>query len=369
MQITALDIRACRNSDDGMGYDALRGGAGDGLEFLVYTMKTDTGLEASMFGFAGRSSLGTGHLAAASLRPFFVGRDAFDREGAWKDWRKVDRWWHHLPIYSYGPADICLWLLAAKAANLPLYQLLGGAQKDIPAYASSLVLPSAKDYANEALAVKNAGFKAYKTHPPGRDLAEDIEIHEAVRKAVGPDFPLMCDPVAPYTRAEALTLGRSLERLGYLWFEEPLPDEAFGALRSLREDLDIPIIGTEVLAKHPYSVAEAIMANTVDGVRADPSWSGGVTGTLKTAYLAEAHHMNCELHSTIFEPLELVNLHIGSAISNSHYFEVLWPRDNFAFGLKERLPIENGIARAPTGVGLGIELDWDLIDDLTVAEI
>ena len=81
-----------------------------------------------------------------------------------------------------------------------------------------------------------------------------------------------------------------------------------------------------------------------------PLWRDiGITGTLKTARLAEAHHMNCELHTTIFHPLELVNLHLNGAIGNSSYFELLWPMQPFAFGLDAPLPIENGIARMPSG--------------------
>lgn len=367
MRIASLDIRACRHQGAAIGGDALRGGQGRaGLEYLVYTMTTDCGREASMFGFAGRSAIGAAHLAAASLRPFFLGRNALDREAAWTDWRTADRWWHHLPIYSYGPVDCCLWILGAEAAGQPLWRYIGGARAEVPVYASSLVLPDADAYAAEALAVKAAGLKAYKIHPPGKSLAEDIEIHRAVRDAVGADFPLMSDPVAPYTLDEAVRLGRELERLDYLWLEEPLPDEAFGALRELTRILDIPVIGTEVLPKHPWSVAECLATRVVDGVRADPSWSGGVTGTLKTARLAEAFHAPCELHTTIFQPLELVNLHLNGAVTNSRYLELLWPRETFGFGLTAPLPIRDGIARMPETPGLGIALDRDLIENDTL---
>ena len=370
MEITALDIRACRHSGASVPGAAMRDGQSqDALEFLVYTMRTTDGRDASMFGFAGRSALGAGHLAAASLRPFFVGRNALDREKAWADWRVVDRWWHHLPIYSYGPVDCCLWALAAKVAGQPLWRYIGGARAEVPVYVSSLVLPNTDAYAAEAQAVKSAGMKGYKVHPPGKSLDEDIEIHRAIRHAVGPDFTLMSDPVAPYTLEEAIRLGRELEDLHYLWLEEPLPDETFGALRELTRVLDIPVVGTEVLPKHPYSVAECISTRVVDAVRADPSWCGGVTGTLKTARLAEAHHMNCELHTTIFHPLELVNLHLNGAVGNSTYFELLWPFEPFSFGLNEALPIDNGVAHMPTGPGLGIDLDWDLIDNATIAEL
>jgi L-alanine-DL-glutamate epimerase-like enolase superfamily enzyme len=179
----------------------------------------------------------------------------------------------------------------------------------------------------------------------------------------------MSDPVAPYTLEEAVRLGRVLEEMNYIWLEEPLPDEAFGALRELTRILDIPIVGTEVLPKHPYSVAECAASRVVDAVRADPSWSGGITGTLKTARLAEAFHMNCELHTTILHPLEMVNLHLNGAITNSRYFELLWPTATFAFGLKAGLPIENGTASMPEGPGLGVDLDWDLIENATIAEL
>lgn len=368
MKIASLDIRCCRNQGTTIPSGATRDGiAMEGLEFLVYTLTTENGASASMFGFAGRSALGAGHLAASSLRPFLVGRNALDREQIWHDWRVTDRWWHHLPIYLFGPVDCCLWLLGAQAAGQPLWRYIGGANHSVPVYASSLVLDDPSTYGREACDVRDAGLKAYKIHPPGKSLEEDIEIHRAVRAAVGPEFTLMSDPVAPYTLEQALRLGRELEKLDYLWLEEPLPDENFSALKELTRVLDIPVVGTEVLAKHPYSVAECISNRVIDAVRADVSWSGGVTGVLKTARLAEAFHMNCELHSTIFHPLEMVNLHLAGAVKNNSFFEVLWPMDKFNFGLASDLPISEGIAHLPQTPGLGVELDWDLIENTTIA--
>jgi L-alanine-DL-glutamate epimerase-like enolase superfamily enzyme len=370
VEITELKIRCCRHEGAALAGAAMRDGmARDGLEFIVYTLVTQSGHTASMFGFAGRSALGAGHMAAASLRPFLVGRNALDRERIWHDWRVADRWWHHVPIYLFGPVDCCLWLLGAEAAGQPLWRYIGGARQTIPVYASSLILPDASAYAAEACAVREAGLKAYKIHPPGKSLDEDIEIHRAVRSAVGPSFALMSDPVAPYTLEQAIKLGRELEKLDFLWLEEPLPDENFSALRELTRVLDIPVVGTEVLAKHPYSVAECIAGRVVDAVRADVSWSGGITGALKTARLAEAFHMNCELHTTIFHPLELVNLHLCGAVKNNTWFELLWPMDIFSFGLRDPLPVANGIATLPKSPGLGAELDWDFIDYATIAVV
>ena len=369
MKITSIDIRACHRPADRFPTAALRGGSFRGFDFIVVTMKTDNGLSASMFGFAGRSAMGTAHQAADVLRPFFLGKNPLEREKHWHDFRVADRWWGHQPIYAYGPFDICCWILSAQAANQPLYQYLGAARKEVPVYLSSMVLPDPGDYAAEAQATRQAGFKGYKLHAPGKSLNEDLLAHRLVREAIGMDaeFKLMSDPVAAYNLEEAIRFGRELEQLSYHWLEEPLADEHTHALRELTRVLDIPIVGTEVLAKHPYSVAECISQRVVDRVRADVSWSGGVTGTLKTAHLAEAFGVNCELHTTIFMPLELANLHVAAAIQNCEFFEMLGPTDSFHFGLAEPFPIRDGMAVLPSGPGLGMDLDWDEIKACTIA--
>ena len=192
MLITALDIRACRLPQWLPGSGSLRGGASE-MDCVVYTLHTEDGQQSSMLGFAGRSAEGAAATAAASLRPFFLGRNALDREGAWHDWRRADRWWHHLPAYAYGPVDCCLWLLGAQSAGQPLWRYIGGARDRVPVYASSLVLDDPAAYVDEALAVQAAGLRGYKIHPPGRSLGEDIAIHRAVREAVGSDFALMSE--------------------------------------------------------------------------------------------------------------------------------------------------------------------------------
>ena len=145
-----------------------------------------------------------------------------------------------------------------------------------------------------------------------------------------------------------------------------MADENIPALAELTRQLDIPVVGTETIAKHPYSLADIVARNVVDVIRADVSWSGGVTGVLKSAHLAEAFAMNCEIHTAIFHPLELVNLHLAAAIRNCTWLELLCPVEDFSFGLKGSLPVENGIATLPDTPGLGRELDWDLIDNSTL---
>ena len=104
-------------------------------------------------------------------------------------------------------------------------------------------------------------------------------------------------------------------------------------------------------------------------MRADPSWSGGITATMKTAHLAESFGVYCEIHTAIYHPLELVNLHCCAAIKNCEFFEVLLPYDLFNFGLKESINIKDGNAQLTNKPGLGIDLDWDFIDNTTFKKV
>ncbi len=177
----------------------------------------------------------------------------------------------------------------------------------------------------------------------------------------------MADPVAAYSHEEALRVGRELDRLNYYWLEEPLFDVDFHGLRNLTAKLDIPIIGTEVLAGSHYSTAECIATGVVDMVRTDVSWKGGITPVMKTAHLAESFGVKCELHTTIYQPLEVVNLHCCCAISNCEFFELLYPLSYMDFGMMNKLQIDaQGYAHPPQKPGIGVDFDRDFVDRCTV---
>jgi L-alanine-DL-glutamate epimerase-like enolase superfamily enzyme len=220
------------------------------------------------------------------VKPFFIGRSAHSTTKSMKDFELFDRRWNHVPIYSYAPFDNACWNIVGKIAQQPVYKLLGAARKRVPLYVSSMFLPGPSEYVKQALEVKAKGYHRYKLYPPG-ELALDIECYHAVREAVGDDFNLMADPVISYNYEQALKAGRELEKLNYRWLEEPVLDVNFNSLRELREKLDIPICGTEVIAGAHYSTAHAIKKRLADIVRTDVSWRGGISAVMKTAHMAE----------------------------------------------------------------------------------
>ncbi len=331
-------------------------------DVVVLRLTTDTGLRGHATALAARSSVVTQALLHETIAPVVVGRRVTEREAIWHELWTIDRHLTFFPVYLPGPVDVALWDLAAQNAGLPLYQFIGEYRTALPAYASSLFLPSADAYVEQLHAYAARGFRAYTAHPPG-PWRTDMSVHRALRQAAGPEFVLMSDPVADYSLEEAIRVGRDLEALNYHWFEEPFRDFELQKCAKLCAALDIPIAGTETTRGGPWGVAQAIAQNAVDIVRADVSWKAGITGTLKIAHLAEAHGMRCEIHCTTMGVMDIANLHVSCAIRNCEFFELLVPEEPFRFPMKDAYPIDtDGVAHVPKRPGLGIDLDWDAID-------
>ena len=338
-----------------------QGKSGMPWDVVVLKITTDTGIEGIATALAARSGTITEAYLQENIAPVLIGRDPYDREAIWHELWNIDRHLAFFPVYICGPVDVALWDIAAKAANLPLYKYMGAYRTKLPVYASGLFHETVEEYVQEALYYQSKGIQAYKAHPPG-PVQKDMEIHEALRGAVGDHFTLLTDPVAEYSLDEAIRVGRQLERLNYLWFEEPFRDFELYKYRELCRSLDIPIAATETTRGCHWGVAQAIAMNAADIVRADVSWKNGITGTLKIAHLAESFGLRCEIHTTTMNYMDIVNLHVSCAIRNCEYYEYFVPEDNFKFLMKEDLPIdEEGFIHVPTAPGIGVELDWELI--------
>lgn len=366
MNVTTFETWQCARHESL--FDSARTGrAPMNWDVVVLRLTTDEGLVGHATALAARSGAVTQSLLHDNVAPVVLGRDITDREAIWHELWTIDRHLAFFPVYLPGPVDVALWDLAAQAAGLPLFRLLGAYRTSLPTYASSLFLPTIDDYVRQMNDYRGRGFPAYKAHPPG-PWRTDIAVHRALRAEAGIDYVLMTDPVADYTLEEAIRVGRDLEKLHYHWFEEPFRDFELTKYAKLAATLDIPIAGTETTRGGPWGVAQAIAMNAVDIVRADVSWKAGVTGTMKIAHLAEAHGLRCEVHCTTMGFMDVVNLHCSCAMRNCEYFELLVPEEAFRFPMKDPYPIDAaGIAHVPEKPGIGVELDWDRIERTCVS--
>jgi L-alanine-DL-glutamate epimerase-like enolase superfamily enzyme len=282
------------------------------------------------------------------------------------------------PNWYTAAADVLLWDILGKAVNRPIYQLLAGGTKTkdrIMAYASSQHLPTIEDYVPDVTKAKQLGYKAYKIHPGRGQHATGpeiptyrghMEIIKEVRKAAGDDFVLMHDPVQQYNRAEALTVGRLLDELDYLFFEDPIRTADQEGLIELASKLDLPLHVGEFL----FSIAdfaEYIKRDALGAVRLIADNVGGISGSMRVGLLADAHGLECAPHNW-GNVLDLaLHFHLELALPNVYWFEMPFPAeytDRPYFNYKFRID-EHGYVPAPTEPGLGYAIDRDALDKVT----
>jgi L-alanine-DL-glutamate epimerase-like enolase superfamily enzyme len=333
---------------------------------VIVRVQTDEGLE----GIAGTTTyLGARSVASAvaELKPLLIGEDPLYRERIWQRLNEVSI--IVLPPHSIAVLDCALWDLAGKAAGLPVYHLLGAHRDAVLAYASSQTYATVADFQREAETWLERGFRAIKLHVWG-DPERDVELCTAIRRQVGPGIALMADAVGSYNLTEAIRVGRRLEELSFEWFEMPIRDQHIEACRRLADALDIPVTSGEV---HTYTFQEAanyLVRGAWDIVRIDAGISGGITATRKAAALAEAMGLRCEIHSFGYTLAQAANLQVMGAVANCRYFEYPMPLGAYGAGMLDEIDLqEDGTVRVPAKPGLGVEVDWERMDALTVARL
>jgi L-alanine-DL-glutamate epimerase-like enolase superfamily enzyme len=277
---------------------------------------------------------------------------------------------------SYASAiDNCLWDILGKAVGLPVYRLLGAYRDKVLAYASSQHHPTVEAFVEEVKRVKALGYKAYKIHPPdpkvpgGRvDYKLDMEVNKAVRQAAGDDFLLLNDPVGVYTREEAIRVGRQMDELGFVAYEDPIPTTDMDGLVELCRAIDTPIhIGEFIFSIYDY--AAYIRAGALDVVRLIVDNIGGITGGLKVAHLAECFGLECAPHNWGGPFDHAVHFHLELAMPNNVWFEMTQPMEQSDRPyIKDKIRIDaEGYVHAPTKPGLGYEIDRNVLENLITA--
>jgi len=341
-------------------YGRHTGAFGGESQLGLVTIATDAGVEGHAFlGSAMRGAHLDGQSLIQFLKPLVLGQDPLERERLFQAMWQKNR---QTTYRAIGAVDVALWDIAGKAAGLPIHRLLGSYRTRVPAYASSAVLPDPGAYAEEAARFKAAGWTAYKIHPP-TEPAIDIEVCRGVRRAVGDDFTVMLDSTWAYQYPEALRVGRAIEELGFYWYEDPLADDDLLSYVKLKQHLTIPILATEYAPGGLTAYAPWLVHQATDFLRGDVAVKGGITALVKAAHLAEAFHMNYEIHHGGNSLNNVANLHVTMAIRNCEFFEVLLPAGAQKYGLAEDIEVDRtGMVQAFERPGLGAAIDFDLIE-------
>jgi len=364
--------------------------ASPGRNFVTLKVVTTEGLVGW-----GDATLNGRELAVASylrdhVGPLLPGRDAHAVESTWQFLYR-GAYWRGGPVTmaALGAVDTALWDLKAKAAGLPLYQLLGGASRTgclVYTHASGRDLPELFD---QVEAHREQGYRAVRLQtavpgaatsygvagpdaayePAARAQGPQVEtwdtraylrhlprVFEEARNRFGPELMLLHDVHHRLTPTEAVQLGRSLEPYDLFWLEDCTPVENQALLRQVRAT--IPLAIGEIFTS-AWDAQTLISERLIDYLRASVTHAGGVTGLRKMLAFAELYQVKSGCHGpTDVSPIGLAAaLHLGLAVHN--------------FGIQEHMPhgrltdeafphaysYADGMMHPGDQPGLGVELD------------
>ena len=316
-------------------------------------------------------ALDAGSLRAAKEQ--LVGKDPFSIE----ELAGPLRYYMRGGSRSVSSLEIALWDLIGKAVGQPLYKLWGAAKDRVPAYASMIQLSTPEERVRMAVQLKSEGWKAIKLRAHYQTLKEDVQMVEAVRKAVGDDMDIMVDanqaqsfgtwqPGVIWDFQRALATARELERLNCLWLEEPRPRYAFDELSALGRQVGIPIAGGENnRGVHEYRWM--LEQKVYEILQPDVMVADGVTGFREIAVLAQAHNRRLIPHHGGGNLGTIAQLHAIASWPNAPWIELLHdpPVASYTvgFSLMANPPLvdKEGYLNLPQGPGLGVEINKDLV--------
>lgn len=265
-------------------------------------IETDSGL----IGWG--EAYGPPEVAKAAIDSFFapllLGRDPCEREHLWHLMfaRSVDYGQKGIMLAAISALDIALWDVCARAANLPLYRFLGGAeQESIRCYATGFYFACddmrgiVSMFAREAEQYVKLGFGAMKLKV-GLGVQNDLKLIEVVRNSIPSDTRVMIDANHAYDPTTAIDLARRAAKYDLAWFEEPVSPLDHEGFASVRRSCEIPIAGGECEYTR-FGFASLLRAGGVDYAQPDLCACGGITEGMKIAALASLYSVHVTPHA------------------------------------------------------------------------
>lgn len=358
---------------------------------MLVKVETDAGIFGwGEAGLAGRELAVAG--AVQHFREFLLGRDALQIGRIWQEvYRSQYFEGGRVLLAALSAIDIALHDVAGKALGVPVYQLLGGKQRDvIPCFATTGG-DSLEQLIERVRVLLDGGWQCIRVGPAGGNSVsridkgavhspQDADVEDAalvfepresiavtaawltgLRAAVGSTAVLGVDYHHRLSVAEAASFCQRMPRGTIDFLEEPIRDETPEAYEALRRLVDVPFaIGEEFASK--WQFLPYIERGITNFARIDVCIVGGLTEAVKVAGWAEAHYIDVMPHNPLGPICTAASVHLGAASPNFAWLELRTTPgesgnryDESIFPSQHKLQ-GTGIA-VPDVPGLGVEVD------------
>lgn len=338
-------------------------------EFLLVRLVTDVGIEgageASVTAiWSGETAWGGQAMVERVLAPALLGLDV----------EQLDEIDHRMERLTYGnwfvraAIEMACWDALGKQAGKPVYDLLGGPRRPLRIrgrFSMGAYDPQrAADRARELVAW---GFDTIKVKVGGRP-EDDIARVRAVREAVGPAISLVIDANCGWDAQTAIDCVQALADCDLALVEQPTPDGDFAGMARVRRETGKKIMADDIC----FDLADAkelARGECCDVISVYPGKNAGIRRSMAIAELAAQHGIACTIGSNLEWDIATAAMgHLCVAAPNVQV--ELYPGDIYGPVYHEQRIVTNPIefdgptTTVPSGPGLGVEVDWDLVRTL-----
>jgi L-alanine-DL-glutamate epimerase-like enolase superfamily enzyme len=360
-----IEIRAFPTSFPVDPKDSVTLGIGRAVKRDAVIVKVETEGGVTGWGEAhhGRCPGAVAHIVNTTLRQLVLGQDANDTTGVWK--KVYDK---QLASHGMGAGacmalsgiDMALWDIRGKALNIPLYKLLGGRARPIPAYAGgvSLGYQEPKALVEEARPHVQAGYKAVKLRI-GDTVARDVERIAAARAAFGHELAILTDANTGYDVADVRAVMPALDEHDVGWLEEPFPAHDYLSYREAARLGRTPLAAGENHYTR-FEFNRVIEDGAITILQPDLSKTGGITEALRIAALASSWKLPIHPHTSMTGINMAATIHFLAAIENGGYFEADISKNNLFRDKLVTTPYRidrDGNVVPLEAPGIGVEVD------------
>jgi L-alanine-DL-glutamate epimerase-like enolase superfamily enzyme len=335
--------------------------------FLLVLVRTDEGItgigEASCTPqWSGEDSVTAAHVIERYAAPIMSGRAPGEIERLMGELNRT------LVGHQFAKAaiEMALWDIAGKAVGLPVWRLLGGATKDRIRTKFSIAGIDPDQAAGIAAWAVEQGFTAMKVKVATGPLAGDIARIKRVRAEIGDGIELGVDANGNWSRVAAQVGVQHLTEQRIAFLEQPLAPRDVQGMADLTRSSAIPIMADDAIGTPEDALAFAA-ARGADVFSIYVGMAGGIAPARRAAGVANAAGLGWTIGSNLELGVGLA-AHLHLAFSTPGLADDLIPCDiisTFYYEtvlLAEPLPIHAGWAAAPTGPGLGVELDMEQVE-------
>jgi mannonate dehydratase len=332
------------------------------------------------------------------LDPFCRGRDADNIEDLWQI-AYTSSYWRNGPVLNNALSglDQALWDIKGKRASMPVYQLLGGkcrfavdcythsSGRDLAALEDSVRRNMERGFRNIRIQLGGYGSPHLSSDPQfeQNSFGLPVESHmdarpylkatpamfEHIRSKFGDSIELLHDMHERVEPIDAINLCKELERYHPFFIEDPLPPEANGYFRNLRQQCSTPIAMGE-LFNNPHEWTGLICERLIDFIRVHISQAGGLSPARKIAALAESFQVRTAWHGPgdVSPVGHAANAHLDLAAHNFGIQEAF----QFNDATREVFPgtptIKNGYMYVNEVPGIGVDINEELAKKFPLPE-